>query len=75
HFYQRALANGFDVGQVIGRVFLINLVLILLAAVTVAVTDAVVTALALAAGVAVVAFVLARFSGPRGARGLPHRAQ
>lgn len=75
HFYQRALANGFDVGQVIGRVFLTNLVLILLAAVTVAVPDAVVTAFALAAGVVLVAFVLARFSRPRGTRGLPHRAQ
>ena len=75
HFYQRALANGFDVGQVIGWVFLTNLVLILLAAATVAVPDAVVAALALAAGVAVVAYVLARFSRPRGTRGLPHRAQ
>jgi UDP-N-acetylmuramyl pentapeptide phosphotransferase/UDP-N-acetylglucosamine-1-phosphate transferase len=75
HFYQRALANGFDVGQVIGRVFLTNLVLILLAVITVAVPDPVVAALALAAGVALVAFVLTRFSRPRGTRGLPHRAQ
>jgi UDP-N-acetylmuramyl pentapeptide phosphotransferase/UDP-N-acetylglucosamine-1-phosphate transferase len=75
HFYQRALANGFDVGQVIGRVFLTNLVLILLSVITVAVPDPVVATLALAAGVAVVAFVLARFSRPRGTRGLPHRAQ
>lgn len=75
HFYQRALDNGFDVGQVIGRVFLTNLVLILLAVITVAVPNPVVTALALVAGVALVAFVLARFSRPRGARGLPRRAQ
>jgi len=75
HFYQRALANGFDVGQVISRVFLTNLVLILLSAITVAVPDPVVAALALAAGVALVAFVLTRFSRPRRARGLPHRAQ
>ncbi len=75
HFYQRALANGFDVGQVIGRVFLTNLGLILLSAITVAVPDPVVAALALAAGVALVAFVLTRFSRPRRARGLPHRAQ
>jgi len=75
HFYQRALTNGFDVGQVIGRVFLTNLVLIVLAATTVAVPDSIVAAVALAAGIAVVAFVLAQFSRPRRTRGLPHRAQ
>jgi UDP-N-acetylmuramyl pentapeptide phosphotransferase/UDP-N-acetylglucosamine-1-phosphate transferase len=75
HFYQRALANGFDVGQVIGRVFQTNHGLILLSVITVAVPNPVVAALALAAGVALVAFVLRRFSRPRRARGLPHRAQ
>ena len=75
HFYQRALTNGFDVGQVIGRVVLTNVVLLLLAAATVAVPDPIVAGLALAAGVALVAFVLARFSRPRGTRSLPHRLQ
>jgi UDP-N-acetylmuramyl pentapeptide phosphotransferase/UDP-N-acetylglucosamine-1-phosphate transferase len=75
HFYQRALTNGFDVGQVIGRVVLTNLVLLLLAATTVAVPDTIVAALALVVGIAVVALVLAQFSRPRRPRDVPHRAQ
>lgn len=75
HFYQRALTNGFDVGQVIGRVVLTNVVLLLLAAATVAVPDPIVAGLALAAGIAVVTFVLAQFSRPRPPRGSPHRVR
>ena len=75
HFYQRALTNGFDVGQVIGRVVLTNVVLLLLAAATVAVPDTIVAGLALAAGIAVVTFVLAQFSRPRPPRDLPHRVR
>jgi UDP-N-acetylmuramyl pentapeptide phosphotransferase/UDP-N-acetylglucosamine-1-phosphate transferase len=75
HFYQRALANGFDVGQVTGRVFLTNIALVVLAATTVAVPDPLVTTVALAAGAALVGLVLARFSRPRRTRGLPHRAR
>ena len=75
HFYQRALTNGFDVGQVIGRVVLTNVVLLLLAAATVAVPDPIVAGLALAAGIAVVTFVLAQFSRPRPPRDLPHRVR
>lgn len=75
HFYQRALANGFDVAQVIGRVFLTNIALVALAAATVAVPAPVVAMLALATGATLVAIVLARFSRPRGSRGAPHRAR
>lgn len=75
HFYQRALTNGFNVGQVIGRVFLTNLVLLLLGVTTVAVPDPIVAAVALATGIAVIAFVLAQFSRPRRPRSLPHGAR
>ncbi len=75
HFYQRALVNGFDVAQVTGRVFLTNIVLVALAATTVAIPSPLAAMLALATGAALVALVLARFSRPRGNRGIPHRAR
>ena len=34
HFYQRATNNGFSVGQIVGRVFVLNVALIALAATT-----------------------------------------
>ena len=73
HFYQRALNNGFTVGQVSGRVFLTNVVLSLLAVATVVAPYPLVAALALPAGAILVALVLVRFSHPRPARDLADR--
>jgi UDP-N-acetylmuramyl pentapeptide phosphotransferase/UDP-N-acetylglucosamine-1-phosphate transferase len=62
HFYQRALDNGLAVYQIVGRVFVVNIVLVGLAAATL-VNNAPVFQLAmLAAGCAVVAILLWTFS-------------
>lgn len=71
HFYQRALANGYTVGQVTGRVFLTNVALIVFAVATVVAPDAFVRALALIAGAALVAFILWCFSRQPKSRAAP----
>jgi UDP-N-acetylmuramyl pentapeptide phosphotransferase/UDP-N-acetylglucosamine-1-phosphate transferase len=58
HFYQRATDLGFSVGDVVARVFVVNLVLAALAVASVAASSAWVRVVALAIGVAVVAWLL-----------------
>jgi UDP-N-acetylmuramyl pentapeptide phosphotransferase/UDP-N-acetylglucosamine-1-phosphate transferase len=65
HFYQRATDNGFTVLQVVSRVFALNLVLALLAAVSIKAQSHAAEAALLAAGTAAVAFVMYRFSQQR----------
>jgi UDP-N-acetylmuramyl pentapeptide phosphotransferase/UDP-N-acetylglucosamine-1-phosphate transferase len=68
HFYQRATDNGFGVMQVVGKVFVLNLVLAVLAAVSIKMQSHAADAGLLASGVVAVAFVLIRFSRPQGAK-------
>ena len=65
HFYQRATDNGFSVMAVVAHVFVLNLALAMLAAVTLVWTSGVVQVAALIAGLALVSLVLWRFSQPR----------
>ena len=65
HFYQRATDNGFAVLQVVGEVFLLNLVLAALAAASIHAGSLAADAACLALGIAAVAFVLVRFARPR----------
>jgi UDP-N-acetylmuramyl pentapeptide phosphotransferase/UDP-N-acetylglucosamine-1-phosphate transferase len=65
HFYQRATDNGFTVRQVVNEVFVLNLVLAALAAVSIRATSLAADAACLAIGAAAVAFVLVRFARPR----------
>lgn len=65
HFYQRATDNGFSVLQVVTEVFVLNVILAVLAALTLFTTSTLIATLALAAGVGCVAFVLMRFSRRR----------
>lgn len=65
HFYQRATDNGFSVMSVVTHVFVLNLALAALAAVTLLWTSSVVQIGALAAGLLLVGVVLRRFSHPR----------
>ena len=65
HFYQRATDNGFTVLQVVSRVFGLNLVLAVLAAVSIKAQSLSAYAALIAAGAAAVAFVMYRFSQPR----------
>ena len=65
HFYQRATDNGFTVAQVIGEVFVLNLVLALLAVVTVRAGSTAAAIACLLAGAIAIAFVLRRFSRPQ----------
>lgn len=65
HFYQRATDNGFTVLQVVGEVFLLNLVLAALALTSIAARSLAVDAACLVFGVAAVAFALVRFSRRR----------
>jgi UDP-N-acetylmuramyl pentapeptide phosphotransferase/UDP-N-acetylglucosamine-1-phosphate transferase len=65
HFYQRATDNGFSVMAVVTHVFVLNLALAALAAVTLLWPSSVVQIGALAAGLLLVGFVLRRFSHPR----------
>ena len=65
HFYQRAIDNGFTVGQVIGSVFLLNLLLAGLAAISIASASMPVDALMLAIGALAVTGLLVRFSRSR----------
>ena len=65
HFYQQATDNGFSVMQVVGEVFVLNVVLAGLAALSISLKSAYVEGMALALGVSGVALVLSRFSRPR----------
>jgi UDP-N-acetylmuramyl pentapeptide phosphotransferase/UDP-N-acetylglucosamine-1-phosphate transferase len=65
HFYQRATDNGFTVQQVVSRVFALNLVLAVLAAVSIKAQSHAADAALIAAGAAAVAFVMYRFSQQR----------
>jgi len=65
HFYQQATDNGFSVTGVVTRVFILNLALAGLAALTLAWPSWFAKLGAVAAGCALVAVVLARFASPR----------
>jgi UDP-N-acetylmuramyl pentapeptide phosphotransferase/UDP-N-acetylglucosamine-1-phosphate transferase len=65
HFYQRAMDGGFSVYQVVGRVFLLNIALIGLAATTLLTTSYVLHAAALIAGGVLVALLLYRFAAAK----------
>jgi UDP-N-acetylmuramyl pentapeptide phosphotransferase/UDP-N-acetylglucosamine-1-phosphate transferase len=62
HFYQRATDNGFEVSEILARVFLVNLALGALALTTVAAQNITVSLAALAAGLVLVAWLLATFA-------------
>ena len=70
HFYQRATDNGFTVPQVVGKVFALNLFLAALALTSIAMRSIGADIACLALGAAAVAFVLFRFSRPRGAKAI-----
>jgi UDP-N-acetylmuramyl pentapeptide phosphotransferase/UDP-N-acetylglucosamine-1-phosphate transferase len=70
HFYQRATDNGFSVMRVVSEVFVLNLVLAVLAAVSVKAQSHSADTVLIALGTAAVAFVMYRFSRQRGARAL-----
>ncbi|TKT72395.1 glycosyltransferase family 4 protein [Afipia massiliensis] len=65
HFYQQATNNGFSVMQVVGEVFILNIVLAAFAAVTIWQKSPYVQGIALALGISAVALVLGRFSRKR----------
>ncbi len=65
HFYQRAMDGGFSVHQIVGRVFLLNIALIALAAATLLTTSYVLHAAALIAGCVLVAWLLYRFAAAK----------
>ena len=65
HFYQRAMDGGFSIYQVVGRVFLLNIALIGLAATTLLTTSYLLHAAALIAGCVLVAFLLYRFAAAK----------
>jgi UDP-N-acetylmuramyl pentapeptide phosphotransferase/UDP-N-acetylglucosamine-1-phosphate transferase len=65
HFYQRATDNGFTVSEIVARVFVVNLALVALALITVAAQSVLVSLAALAAGLALVAWLLAIFARPK----------
>jgi UDP-N-acetylmuramyl pentapeptide phosphotransferase/UDP-N-acetylglucosamine-1-phosphate transferase len=65
HFYQRATDNGFGVTDVVGSVFLLNLILAALAAVSLWTADGVARSGLFLAGMAAVAILLVRFARPR----------
>lgn len=65
HFYQQATGNGFSVPQVVGRVFALNIVLAMLAAIAGAIPAIAIQIATLAVGLAGVAFVLRGFSRSR----------
>jgi UDP-N-acetylmuramyl pentapeptide phosphotransferase/UDP-N-acetylglucosamine-1-phosphate transferase len=62
HFYQRATDNGFTVPEIVARVVLLNLALAALALVTVVAQNVAGSLAALAAGLALVAWLLATFA-------------
>ena len=65
HFYQRAMNGGFSISQVVGRVFLLNIALIGLAATTLLTTSYLLHAAALIAGCVLVALLLYRFAAAK----------
>ncbi|MBS4002168.1 MAG: glycosyltransferase family 4 protein [Afipia sp.] len=65
HFYQQATNNGFSVTQVVGEVFVLNIVLAALAAVTIWLKSPYVQGMTLLLGLSAVALVLSRFSRQR----------
>ena len=65
HFYQRATAGGFTVGEVVARVFAVNVVLALMAFATVRYDTALVGVVALAGAVAMVGLLLRSFARGR----------
>ena len=62
HFYQRATDNGFSVIEIVGRVFVLNVTLAILATTTVLTPSRVLHIAALAAGCALVSLLLYRFT-------------
>jgi len=62
HFYQRATDHGFTVRQVVAHVFAVNIALVGLAVLCVRLNTPVVEFIALGAGVAIVSWLLLRFS-------------
>ena len=67
HFYQRATDNGFSVMQVVSEIFVLNLALAILAAISIKVASPGADAILVALGAGAVIFVMLRFSRPRGA--------
>jgi UDP-N-acetylmuramyl pentapeptide phosphotransferase/UDP-N-acetylglucosamine-1-phosphate transferase len=65
HYYQRATDRGFTVGEIVGLVFIVNLVLAALALATVLAKSRLVDAAALACGAALVGLLLHRFTRKR----------
>jgi len=65
HFYQRATDNGFSVAEIVGRVFLVNLALAVLALIAVAASGIAVPLVSLAVAVAIVALLLMSFARAR----------
>jgi UDP-N-acetylmuramyl pentapeptide phosphotransferase/UDP-N-acetylglucosamine-1-phosphate transferase len=65
HFYQRAIGDNFSVYQIVGRVFLLNLALVGLAATTLLTPSYLFHAAALIAGCALVALLLYRFAAAK----------
>jgi UDP-N-acetylmuramyl pentapeptide phosphotransferase/UDP-N-acetylglucosamine-1-phosphate transferase len=65
HYYQRATDRGFTVSDIVGRVFVVNLVLAALALITVPAGSRLVDAAALACGVALVGALLYSFTRKR----------
>lgn len=62
HYYQRATDRGFTVSEIVGRVFIVNLVLAALALATVLAKSRLVDAAALACGAALVGLLLYSFT-------------
>jgi UDP-N-acetylmuramyl pentapeptide phosphotransferase/UDP-N-acetylglucosamine-1-phosphate transferase len=62
HFYQRATDNGFTIAGIVSRVFMVNLVLLVLALLTVVAGNVVVSVLSIAAAAAIVGWLLAAFA-------------
>ena len=65
HFYQRATDNGYSVMQIVGRVFLLNVALIALAATTLLTTSCLLHAATLVAGCVLVGLLLYRFAAAK----------
>ena len=65
HFYQRATDRGYGVCQIVGRVFLLNIALIALAAATLLTTSYLLHAAALIIGCILVALLLYRFAAAK----------
>jgi len=65
HFYQRATDNGYSVMQIVGRIFVLNIALVALAAATLLTTSYLLHAAALAAGCVPVGVLLYRFAAAK----------